>query len=182
MVTFQVHTTLDDGTPTLIRPLRPEDKNDILNGFEKISPHSRYLRYSSAGSKLTSDDLETLTCTDEKRCLALGAADLSKQGMHGMGVARYILSDDDPDSAEIAMVILDEYQGRGLGSLMLDLLITIARKNGFQSLCGYVLPENRSMLRMLRRVSAIIKHEPGGVIRIDIPLVDRRQHKVVVGC
>lgn len=181
MVNFQVHTTLDDGTPTLIRPLQPGDKQDILTGFEKISPHSRYLRYSSAAAKLTNDDLETLTCTDETQCLALGAADLSKPGMHGMGVARYVRCDDEPNCAEIAMVVVDEYQGRGLGTLMLDLLITIARKNGFESLCGYVLPENRSMLRMLRRVNATLKHLPGGIIRMDIPLVTKVHHMKAVG-
>ncbi len=181
MIDFQVYTTLEDGTPILIRPLQPEDKDDILSGFERISPHSRYLRYSSAGAKLTADDLDTLTCDDETRCLALGAADLSKPGMHGMGVARYVRCDDEPNCAEIAMVVVDEYQGRGLGSLLLDLLIAIARKNGFDALCGYVLPENRTMVRMLRRVNATLKHLPGGIIRMDIPLVAQPRQKVAVG-
>lgn len=180
MVNFQVHTTLDDGTPILIRPLQPEDKENILDGFEKISPHSRYLRYNSAGAKLTADDLDTLTCTDAKRCLALGAADLSKPGLHGMGVARYMVSEEDPNTAEIAMVILDEYHGRGLGSLMLDLLITIARKNGFQTLCGYVLPENRAMIRMLRRVQARLEYQSYGDIRMEIPLASKRRQKIAV--
>ncbi len=181
MFTFQVHTSLDDGTPTLIRPLRTEDRGDILAGFQRISPHSRYLRYSSAGAKLTNDDLDTLTCTDEKKCLALGAVDLSMPGHYGMGVARYIACEDEPGTAEIAIVIVDEYQGRGLGSLMLDLLITIARKNGFTSLCGYVLPENRAMIRLLKKVNATLNHETGGIIRIDIPLVNEPQKKVAVG-
>lgn len=184
MIRFEVQTTLDDGTPVLIRPLRPDDKEDILTGFQRLSPHSRYMRYSSAGAKLTPDDLDTLTCQDEQKCLALGAADLSKPGHYGMGVARYMRCEDEPESAEIAMVIVDEYQNRGLGSLMLDLLIAIARKSGFRNLCGYVLSENRAMIRMLRRVNAQLTHLDGGMLRIDIPLVAKAQEtprRMVVG-
>ena len=178
---FQVHTTLDDDTPILIRPLRPEDKDSILEGFERISPHSRYLRYSSASTKLTPSDLEALTCTSKTTCLSIGACDLNFSENYGIGVARYMLCEDEPDTAEIAMVVVDEYQGRGLGSLFLDLLITIARKNGIHKLCVYVLSENRSMIRMLRRVNATIRHLEGGMMRIDIPLVNQVQSRKAVG-
>lgn len=181
MSNFEVRTTLDDGTPVLIRPLQPNDKEDILSGFQRISPHSRYLRYNSVAAKLTEDDLNTLTCPNEQQCLALGAADLSKPGLYGMGVARYMRCSDEPKTAEIAIVVVDEYQGRGLGSLMLDLLIAIARKNGFLNLCGYVLSENRAMIRMLKRVHADFTHFAGGMFRIDIPLVDKARQKMVVG-
>ncbi|MBN1480373.1 GNAT family N-acetyltransferase [candidate division KSB1 bacterium] len=181
MLDFQVQTTLDDGTPVLIRPLRPEDHDDILSGFQRLSPHTRYLRYSSVSAKLTPDDLNTLICQDETKCLALGAADLRRPGHYGMGVARYMRCDEEPNTAEIAIVVVDEYQGRGLGSLMLDLLITIARKNGFHTLSGYVLAENRAMIRMLKRVHAHFRSLDGGMIRIDIPLLESSQLKKVVG-
>ena len=181
MVDFKVYTVLDDGTPVLIRTLQPEDKLSIVEGFERISPHSRYLRYSSAGAKLTPADLDILTCTDETKCLSLGASDLNHSEHYGIGLARYIICKDEPDTAEIAMVVVDDYQGRGLGALLLDLLITIARKNGIQSLRAYVLRENHAMIRLLKRVNAQFRHLEGGMIQVDIPLVAMQSEKWAVG-
>jgi RimJ/RimL family protein N-acetyltransferase len=171
MSNIKVFTRLDDGTLVLIRPLQPGDRDSILEGFQRISPHSRYLRYSSARTTLTKEELDTLTCPDDGHCLALGAADLDKSSHYGIGVARYMACKDEPHTAELAIVIVDEYQGRGLGSFMLNLLISNARQNGFHTLCGYVLPENRAMLRMLRRAHAVFRYLDGGMIRADIPLL-----------
>ena len=171
MINFKVFTRLADGTLVLVRPLQPGDRDSILEGFQRISPHSRYLRYNSVRSALTAEELDTLTCPDEAHCLALGAADLGKSSLYGIGVARYMICQDEPYTAEFAIVIVDEYQGRGLGSFMLDLLIGQARKHGLHTLCGYILPENRAMIRMLKRVKAIIHQPEGGMIRADIPLI-----------
>jgi len=177
MINFELHTKLDDETPVLIRPLRPEDKDSIMEGFERISLHSRYLRYSSSSARLTPEDLEILTCQDEKKYFALGACDLSRPGLYGIGIARYVMCDDEPNTAEIAVVVVDEYQGRGLGSLLLDLLITIARKNGIHSLRGYVLTENRAMIRLLKRVNGTFRQLDYSTFRIDISLVGETRVK-----
>ena len=92
-----------------------------------------------------------------------------------------MMCENEPHTAEIAIVVVDEYQGRGLGSLLLDLLITIARKNGLDALCGYVLPENRAMIRLLKRVNGVFFHLDGGFIRVDIPLFAQIGAKRVVG-
>jgi len=175
---FKVNTTLNDGTPVLIRSLGPQDKEDILTGFERLSPHSRYLRYSSGGVKLTPVDLDAMTCGDETKCLSIGAADLNRSEHYGIGLARYMICEDEPGFAEIAMVVIDEYQRRGLGSLMLDIMITIAKKNGIQAFCGYLLPENRVMIHLLRRVNAELRYTDDGMIRMEMslsnPLVSKR--------
>jgi RimJ/RimL family protein N-acetyltransferase len=170
MKKYEIHTKLDDGTPILIRPLRPDDKESIKEGFERISQHSRYLRYLSSGAKLTDEDLELLTCADPKKGLALGVCDLTYPVLYGIAVARYVMCDDEPDTAEIAIVIVDEYQRRGLGSILLKLIVELARDNHVRSLCGYVLPENRAMIHLLKQVNATFKSMGRSMFRIDIPL------------
>lgn len=181
MLKFQVNTILESNIPILIRILQPEDKELIKEGFSKLSARTRFLRYHSASIKLTNQDLDRLTQNNQKNCLAIGACDLTTQTPRGMGVARYISYEESPDKAELAVVVVDEYQGKGLGSLLLDLLIALARQNGINILYAHVMPENSTMIKMLRKYNAQFIYLGDILIRADISLNGAAYKKKVVG-
>lgn len=167
---FPVHIKLKDGTPISIRLLRPDDKEELRLGFEALSPDSRRRRFLSLQSELTESQLQYLTKIDNVNHLALGAFDMSPGNSKGIGVARYIRIENEPEVAECAVTILDAYQGRGLGTKLFELLIHAARKNGISKFRGYVLEENISMLSMLKRLGAQSQREEGQLLRVDLAL------------
>ena len=117
---------LRDGTRVLIRPIEPEDKGLLLSGFEQLSEQSRYRRFLAPVPKLTESQLTYLTEVDHDTHEALVAVDAG-QPLRGLGVARYVRLQDHPEIAEAAVTVIDAYQGRGLGTLLLALL---ARRRG----------------------------------------------------
>ena len=83
-------------------------------------------------------------------------------------MARYIRLEQEPDIAEFAISVADEYQGRGAGSILLDLLIKQAKTNNICTLRGYVLASNRAMTRLLERHDAERSVEQDGSLRFDL--------------
>jgi RimJ/RimL family protein N-acetyltransferase len=115
---------------------------------------------------LSDSQLDYLATLDNKDRLAWCAHE-EGDDMNGAGIARYVRLPDEPDIAEFAITIVDAYQGRGLGSILLGRLIESARENGIRILRGYVLPGNSAMIRLGKRFDAQIKHEDSA-LRVDI--------------
>ncbi|UCE08086.1 MAG: GNAT family N-acetyltransferase [bacterium] len=170
MSNYPIETNLKDGTPVLIRLMGLDDKEDLKIGFDKLSVNSRYCRFFAPMRNLSDGQLKYLTEIDNKSHLALCVYDISGDHMIGIGVARYIRIDDEPETAEFALTIIDEYQNRGLGTKLLNLLIQTARENGICKLIGYVLNENSSMLRILKHFDAQIRKEDSMIQRVDLTL------------
>ncbi|MFC1618945.1 GNAT family N-acetyltransferase [Candidatus Neomarinimicrobiota bacterium] len=168
---FPALVELKDGTPVLIRLLKPEDKEELRTGFEQLSMDSRRRRFLSSKGKLSNSHLKYLTEIDQFDHFALGAFDVGQETIKGIGVARYIRIENEPEVAEYAITILDTYQGRGLGTTLLGLLSKAARKNGICRFRGYVLEENNSMLSMLKRLGAHVQRGAGQVLRVDLVLM-----------
>jgi len=161
---------LKDGTPVLIRLLCQDDKEELKIGFEKLSAKSKYCRFFVPISSLSNSQLKQLTEMDNKNHLALCAYIVGQNGMFGIGVARYFRVEEEPETAEFALTIIDEYQSQGLGTELLNLLIHCARKNGIRKFIGYMLAENRSMLKILNHLGAQIRREDGPIQRVDLIL------------
>jgi len=121
-------------------------------------------------SSLSNSQLKQLTEIDNINHLALCAYVVSQDSMFGIGVARYIRIEDEPEAAEFALTIIDTYQSRGLGTELLNLLIHSARKNGIRKFIGYMLAENSSMLKILKHLGAQIRREDGPIQRVDLIL------------
>ena len=153
-----------------LRPITPDDRDRLAQAFTLLSPRSRYLRFHHPLSQLSDEHLRYLTEVDGRDHAALVAEDADRPEHPGIAVARYIRIDDEPEVAEAAITVIDEYQGRGVGTLMLRHLARVAGRNGVHHLRNYVLADNRPMLDALDAVGGQRHDEGGGVYRIDVPL------------
>src|SRR5262245_19880796 len=109
--------------------VRPDDKERLRRGFHRLSPEARYLRFFTPKVDLSEDELRYLTETAGVRHVAIGAV-RAGDDEEGLGVARFILLDDAPGTAEAAVAVLDEIQGQGLGTLLFLRLLAAARERG----------------------------------------------------
>jgi RimJ/RimL family protein N-acetyltransferase len=139
---------LPDGQRLCARPLEPTDREAYLEGFGRLSPESRYLRFAGPKPRLTAADLAYLLDVDHDRHEALVAFEC-RSGC-GVGVARYVRLPGDPSAADVAVTVLDAWQGRGVGRHLLTLLTRRAAEAGITRLHADALRENRRALRMLR--------------------------------
>jgi RimJ/RimL family protein N-acetyltransferase len=165
--------TLRDGSRIRMRPILPDDKACIVDGFRRLSPESRYRRFLSPIEELTDEQLRFLTEIDYVDHFAWLALSLDEAGMPGVGVARYVRSPDQRDVAEAAVTVVDDYQGRGLGTLLLELLGAVALEQGVRRFRSYALEENRPILALLRSLGATIQHEAPGIARVEMDLPAR---------
>jgi GNAT superfamily N-acetyltransferase len=156
---------LPDGTPVLIRPLAKDDGAELRRGLEHLSPRSAYRRFLGTPPSLNAKTLKYLTEVDHINHEALGAADPATG--HGIGIARFVRSHDDPASAEIALAIADDWQHRGLGALLLDALAARARDVGITTLTGLVLADNTGMLKLFERLGPT-RRRPEGAGTVEV--------------
>lgn len=167
----RIPITLLDGTRIVLRPVIPSDKGGIAAGFEHLSADSRYRRFMGGLKRLTPAILARLTELDYIDEFAWIAFAVDEPGRPGVAVARYVRLRDDRGSAEPAVTVIDEFQGRGLGTTMLDVLSRSAQANGIRRFVAYVLVENRPIIRILKRFGARIAVSEPGVYEaiIDLP-------------
>jgi RimJ/RimL family protein N-acetyltransferase len=161
---------LRDGATVLLRPIRPEDKGRLMDGFQRLSPESRYQRFMAAVAGLSESQLRRFTEIDYADHMAWIAVDPSTPDEPAVGVARYIRLPGQPTVAEVAVTVLDDYQGRGLGSLLLGLVSRSAAEHGIATFRAYALETNSAMIRILRDLGAAVQREDTGVLRLDVPL------------
>jgi GNAT superfamily N-acetyltransferase len=161
---------LRDGTRALVRPIRADDKERLVAGLAELSPESRYMRFHSAVSTLTERQLRHLTEIDYHDHMAYVAINLDAPDEPGMGVARYIRLAQDPTIAEAAVTVLDRYQGRGLGTLLLRELSAYAVEHGIRTFRNYVLASNSAMLDIFDELGGIRRFDGAGVYQVDVPL------------
>ena len=161
-----------DGTRIRIRPIVPEDRDLLRQGYEELSEESRYRRFMGL-KRLTDADLDYLTQIDYHDHFAWIAFSQDEHPEHAIGVARYVRSKDNPEEAEAAVTVLDDYQNRGIGTLLLEALAAVALENGIKRFIGYLLVENKPMRDVLRHLGAHISVDSPGVERMEVDLPQR---------
>jgi GNAT superfamily N-acetyltransferase len=168
--------SLRDGTRVKIRPVVPTDKQRFLDGFALLSPASRYRRFLAPVDELTADMLRHLTEVDYRDHFAYVALLADRPGEPGIGVARYVRAVEDPRVAEAAVTVIDEYQGRGLGTVLLEALGAVALENGIHRFRGIAMEGNTPIRDILTGVGAEVHHDSPGLVRIeiDLPRTDER--------
>jgi GNAT superfamily N-acetyltransferase len=143
--------TLRDGTDVVIRPIRADDKELLRRGFLRLSPESRYRRFFAAKHDLSPAELRYLTEVDGIRHFALGAT--TADGRDGLAVARFIQLDGEPGVADAAIAVADEYQGKGLGSLLFQRLVAAAAERGVLRFRCEMLGSNQGMAELVLSLS-----------------------------
>jgi GNAT superfamily N-acetyltransferase len=131
-----------------MRPISPVDKAALEGAFERLSPESRYRRFLSQTPRLSARDLEYLTEVDHRCHEAVIAFDVATG--EAVGTARYVCDSSDERIAEPALTVVDAWQRRGLGSVLLERLIGRARAQGVCEFRATVLADNEPMLQLLR--------------------------------
>lgn len=143
---------LRDGQRLHLRPIRPEDATLILAFAESMSEHSYFMRFFSPGRGLSRAMLAQLTQVDYDRELALIALLEGDDKVEAMvGVARYA-PNPDAESCEFAVSVADDWNGRGLASLLMRRLMQAARESGYVRMTGSILAENAAMLQLAKRL------------------------------
>ncbi|MDQ3952805.1 MAG: GNAT family N-acetyltransferase [Actinomycetota bacterium] len=161
---------LDDGTRILLRPIRADDKERIVRGLASLSPESRYLRFFRNVDRFSADQLRYLTEVDGVDHCAWMAVLPDVPGEPGAGVARWIRLRDAPDQAEAAVTVVDEMQGRGIGSALLWVLGRSALDRGVKAFRVAVLGDNHPMLHLLTQAGAQRGPWQSGVVEFTVPL------------
>jgi RimJ/RimL family protein N-acetyltransferase len=160
---------LRDGSKVVIRPVRSADAPLLADGFARLSPESRRLRFLHRKDVLSAAELRYFTDVDHHDHEALGALDHA--GGRGVGVARYVRDADDPYAAEIAVTVVDDWQGRGLGAELLAQLSGRARAEGIRRFTALVSADNPAMTALLRRLCADPVRREHGTVEWEITLV-----------
>jgi GNAT superfamily N-acetyltransferase len=161
---------LRDGSEVLIRPVRPADAGLLAEGFERLSPESRRLRFLTAKDVLRPAELRYLTDVDHHDHEAIGALDpVTGQGA---GIARYIRDPRDPRTAEIAVTIVDGWQGRGLGTALMARLAEHARGEGIERFVALTAGGNVAMGLLLRHMGGTVLAREFGTIEYELDLIE----------
>ncbi len=174
---FRSIERLSDGTQVVIRMLRPSDQDLLARGFEQLSERSRYQRFLSIKPSLSPHEVDYLVDIDGYDHLALGAGLGDEQtdddGIEqGIGVARFVRYEDEPDAAEVAVTVIDQYQGMGLGRRLLGYLVQAARERGVRTFRADCFATNMAMRRLFEELGPTeVLDRAGPVVTLDIALV-----------
>jgi L-amino acid N-acyltransferase YncA len=152
-----------------IRPICPEDRQPLADGFERLGERSRYRRFLAPHGPLTDSELRYFTEVDHHDHEALVAID-PQTGL-GVGVARYVRSTADRSVAELAVAVVDDWQGRGVGSRLTAALADRARAEGIRSFTALVLADNELMLNLLADLGHTnVLHAEQGTVELTVEL------------
>jgi len=144
---------LDQGERVLFRAVEPGDKDLLRAGFDALTREARYQRFSMPKAKLTPEELAFYTEMDGVRhfAVAAGRIDENDQPIEGIGIARYVSLPDAENTAEIAIVVLDAYQNRGIGTSLLELVLLEATRNGIEHMVAHVQRSNRTAMLLIEK-------------------------------
>jgi nucleotide-binding universal stress UspA family protein/GNAT superfamily N-acetyltransferase len=164
--------TLRDGARLTLRPLTPDDKPLLVASFERLSEQSRYRRFFTTVNVISPAQLDYLVNVDHSDHEAIIAIEPSSG--EALGVARYIRSEDDPESAEVAVTVADDWQGRGLGRALLDRLTYRARQEGVHRFTALVQADNPASLGLLAGTGETRRRWDTGVVELVVELPPQR--------
>jgi acetyltransferase len=154
---WERHMKLRDGTPILVRPVRPEDEPLYGPFFAAVTPDDLRLRFFAPVREFGHAQIARFTQIDYARAMAFIAIDETTHAM--LGVVR-LHADANYETGEYAILVRSDLKGHGLGWLLMDVMIEYARAEGIRSIEGQVLRENATMLAMCRELGFHVAHDP----------------------
>ncbi|HZB07314.1 MAG TPA: GNAT family N-acetyltransferase [Thermoleophilaceae bacterium] len=163
---------LSDGAPVVVRPIRPGDKELLSDGLRRLSNESVQRRFLTPKRSFTGSELRYLTEINGIDHVALVAEDPSDPVPKLIAVGRFVRLAEDPDAAEVAITVADNWQGRGLGSLVGAHLAHAARNRGIRRFTATMAASNRPAHRLMARLTSHLeqRHAGGGVDELVLDL------------
>jgi acetyltransferase len=153
-----VETTLRNGRTVHLRAIVPADEEELLQAFERLGSHSRYMRFMHAVREANVPRLRTILNSFPEKGLAIAAIVPASDGIDIVGTASFVLGTD--ADCEFAVTVSESWAGAGLGRVLMTALIDAARRRGLREMVGYVLAENQAMLRLATRVGFKAARDP----------------------
>jgi acetyltransferase len=159
---------LRDGTEVLLRPIRPEDEPMELELIRGLSTETSRFRFFQIIKDLPHDALVRFCNIDYDREMAFIAETTETNGGPNprrieIGVSRLIL-DPNRKRGEFAIVIADKFQGKGLGTKLVDMLIEVAREKGVETVYGVIMSGNMAMIRLCEKLGFTTRREQDSVL------------------
>lgn len=162
-----VDVLLSDGSTVGLRPIRPQDAPEIVAMHGRFSERTRYLRYFSPYPRIPERDLHRFVTVDHRDREAF----VVLAGDRIVAVGRYERLGPAAPEAEVAFVVEDAYQGRGIGSVLLEHLADAARRAGIGHFVAEVLPTNGAMLRVFADFGYQVQRQfADGVVHLTFPI------------
>ncbi|NLE79525.1 MAG: GNAT family N-acetyltransferase [Rhodococcus sp.] len=158
-----------DGGAVSLRPIMPDDAERLIAFHGKLSERTRYLRYFGPYPTMSQRDVRNFTTVDHHNRVAFVVI----LGDEIIAVGRYerLLGVGDGNSAEVAFVVADAHQGRGLGPILLEHLAGAAAENGLTKFVAEVLSENRNMVTVFREAGyQVSRTYDGGVVKLEFDI------------
>ena len=160
---------LRDGSPVRVRQGHSSDSALLLRGFAHLSKESRYRRFLVPKPELSEANIHYLTEIDHHDHEAMIALDEATG--EGIGVARYVRNSERPDAAEVAVTVIDDWQGRGLGTLLLEVISARAREEGITTFSALMLATNKEMMGLITALGPVrIVDQQAGTVEIEAPI------------
>ncbi|MEM3453119.1 MAG: GNAT family N-acetyltransferase [Candidatus Hadarchaeum sp.] len=165
---YVVPWRLKDGTEVLLRPIRPEDEKIEYEFIKGLSEETSRFRFFRIIKELSHEDLVRFCNIDYDREMAI-IAEITEAGVKKeIGVAR-LITEPGKKRGEFAIVLADKYQGKGLGTKLMDMLIEIAQEKRLESIYGIIMRENKKMIRLAQKMGFTIRpSEEGYVATLDL--------------
>jgi RimJ/RimL family protein N-acetyltransferase len=146
---YGVRRCLADGSPVVVRQLEPDDRDLLLEVFEDMGAASREARFLAPKPRLTEADVRQLLAVDHVDHEALVA--LAAEDCRAIGIARFVRDVGDPETAEVAVEVVDRWQARGLGTMLVTALLGRARDLGLRRFTLVMARDNQAAARLMQR-------------------------------
>jgi GNAT superfamily N-acetyltransferase len=153
---------LPDGAPILIRPIRADDKRMLEDGLRQLSKESVHRRFLSPKSSFSRTELRYLTEVDGRDHVALVAEYPGHPVRRLIAVGRFVRLHDDPEVADMAIVVADDWQRRGLGSTLGDELVAEARRLGIKGFSATMASDNVPAHKLMKKLTTRLESHHAG--------------------
>ncbi|KIZ14646.1 bifunctional GNAT family N-acetyltransferase/acetate--CoA ligase family protein [Streptomyces natalensis] len=182
---WEADVVLRDGGTARIRPIAPDDAERLVSFYEQVSDESKYYRFFAPYPRLSDRDVHRFTHHDYVDRVGLAAT----VGGEFIATVRYDRIDDqglpakDPedDQAEVAFLVQDAHQGRGVASALLEHIAAVARERGIRRFAAEVLPANSKMIKVFTDAGYTQKRTfEDGVVRLELDLEPTEQSVAVM--
>ncbi|MCS6795106.1 MAG: GNAT family N-acetyltransferase [Raineya sp.] len=166
---------IGDNIRVFFRRLTEADVIPLVEFYYHLSQQTRYMRFQMVTEGLPESKIyeyAEMLCRVEGKGLAIVAYTYENGIENFVGVARYMFAGENENKAEFAIVIRDDFQGKGLGKYLLRLLFAEAQRHGIEKLYGTMLPANVAIIELIKKVAPCNHHfsHNGGLIEVEINL------------